>query len=145
MQCIECIECTISVLKGRLKPLNSTHGLLLRKARTFKDSKTHFSMGDRITQGSAFLLAEHGSMESECSCGLLERVGKSGGNFLLMIGGGGSEGELLQAKLLLPWKAQDRAFKGTIRKFRKLNCNTLGREIRESVMRRQPFKRTIYP
>ncbi|VIO87231.1 Uncharacterized protein BM_BM7098 [Brugia malayi] len=40
------------------------------------------------------------------------------------------------ANLILPWRNTDKPFKRAIRSFRKLNCQSLGREIRESAYRR---------
>ncbi|KAK0417465.1 hypothetical protein QR680_013026 [Steinernema hermaphroditum] len=40
------------------------------------------------------------------------------------------------ANLILPWQRNDKSFKKALRTFRKLNCQSLGREIRESAIRR---------
>ncbi|TKR78348.1 hypothetical protein L596_019163 [Steinernema carpocapsae] len=47
-----------------------------------------------------------------------------------------SEQGIYVANLILPWQRNDKNFKKALRTFRKLNCQSLGREIRESAIRR---------
>uniref|UniRef100_A0A915ERM0 Secreted frizzled-related protein 1 n=1 Tax=Ditylenchus dipsaci TaxID=166011 RepID=A0A915ERM0_9BILA len=139
------------VLKGRLRSLNDSH-ITIRKSRSFKGDpgsatpRAHRSPPVPAVD-QAIRLSEN-SLDSEdkrCPC----PMERGGNNFLVMatekrVASGNSEGgsRELVARLIMPWK-HDKAFKGAIRKFRKVNCNTLGREIRESVLR-QTFKRTVY-
>uniref|UniRef100_A0AC35U6L9 Secreted frizzled-related protein 1 n=1 Tax=Rhabditophanes sp. KR3021 TaxID=114890 RepID=A0AC35U6L9_9BILA len=46
------------------------------------------------------------------------------------------------AKLVMPWKKDNQEFKKTIKAIKKLNCHSLGREIRQSVFKR-PYPRTL--
>ncbi|KAE9555665.1 hypothetical protein FO519_001136 [Halicephalobus sp. NKZ332] len=113
------------VLRARLRPVNGTH-VMIKKAKLFKggNSKVHQNKIIRITNVG----------ENSCQCPIAK------GNFLVMADET-SDGEFV-AKLILPWK-QEKIFKNAIRRFRTVNCTTLGREIRESVLK-QSYKRTAH-
>ncbi|KAL3114959.1 hypothetical protein niasHT_011395 [Heterodera trifolii] len=128
------------VLKVRLRPLNASHVEIFRRMRVFKDSaggvrnrSSAVASGDRPTQ--VIRLAEIG--ERRCQCRQWDtnkRNQQLPGNFLLMASEERRNGaEFQAAKLIVPWK-QEKAFKTAIRRFKRVNCNTLGREIRESVL-----------
>ncbi|KAI1714823.1 fz domain-containing protein [Ditylenchus destructor] len=140
------------VFKGRLKSLNDSH-ITVRRSRSFKGDSP---AGQRQRESASrapevdyvIRLAESSADDEEknCPCPIPDKGAK---NFLVMasekrpgtVNVEGKSRELV-AKLVMPWK-QDKTFKSAIRKFRKVNCSTLGREIRESVLR-QTFKRTVY-
>uniref|UniRef100_A0A7E4V8K6 Secreted frizzled-related protein 5 n=1 Tax=Panagrellus redivivus TaxID=6233 RepID=A0A7E4V8K6_PANRE len=117
-----------TVVRARLRPHNDTH-VLVKKAKTFKGTANDRKrlMQDRLMRISDL-------SDTTCTCPIAK------GNFLIMANDT-DKGDLV-AKLIMHWK-HDTAFKNAIRKFRTVNCNTLGREIRESVLR-QTYKRTTY-
>jgi len=131
------------VVKARLKVHNESHLLITRKTRLFKE-RGKMQLMDNDAKGTTpsedknkkqlatrrEFVRVSDRFEKNCSCQLGNK--KEQGNFLIMANEKNSE---VIAVLILPWK-QDKAFKGAIRKFRKVNCNTLGREIRESVIRK---------
>uniref|UniRef100_A0A914EFK6 Secreted frizzled-related protein 1 n=1 Tax=Acrobeloides nanus TaxID=290746 RepID=A0A914EFK6_9BILA len=118
------------VLKARLRNHNGTH-VAVRKARSFKGSTNDRK---RSLDNQLIRLADQNESPN-CPC----EVGK--GTFLLMANE--TNGNYI-AKLIMPWDQKNQSFKGAIRKFRRVNCTTLGREIRESVLR-QAIKRTVHP
>lgn len=86
-----------------------------------KDNKT-------LSVGNLVRIADL-TERSDCNCPQ-KQTNKA---YLIMTDGkGGSE---LKARLILPWQ-QDKVFKNAVRKFGKVDCNSLGREIRESAMKR---------
>ncbi|KAF7624786.1 hypothetical protein Mgra_00009939, partial [Meloidogyne graminicola] len=106
---------------------------------------------DNINNNKIIKLSEHG--ESRCFCHFISEINNTNNlqneknlkekylTFLVMASEKRKNGEILNAKLIIPWK-QEKNFKTSIRRFKKLNCNTLGREIRESVIN-QMFRRRI--
>uniref|UniRef100_A0A914IAK0 Uncharacterized protein n=1 Tax=Globodera rostochiensis TaxID=31243 RepID=A0A914IAK0_GLORO len=117
------------VLKVRLRPLNTSHVEVLRRVRVFKDNSEVRSNRSAVASGEEkpsqpIRLAEPG--ERRCQC---RQWGKNRqqlpGNFLLMASEQRRKGSVSQtAKLIVPWK-REKAFKTAIRRFKRVNCNTL--------------------
>uniref|UniRef100_A0A1I7SYW6 NTR domain-containing protein n=1 Tax=Caenorhabditis tropicalis TaxID=1561998 RepID=A0A1I7SYW6_9PELO len=72
--------------------------------------------------------------ESGCPCNLPV---KSQNEKLLVMASRLSDGKY-QANLILPWQ-KEKNFKRAIHQFQRLNCQSLGREIRESASRRPHY------
>jgi secreted frizzled-related protein 5 len=118
------------VLRARVRPLNETH-IIVRKGRSFKGptfDRKRTPAHERLVK-----ISDVNSDGTPCPCPITK------GNFLLMANET-DNGQFI-AKLILPWK-QDKNFKSAIRRFRAVDCTTLGREIRESVLR-QSYKRKV--
>jgi len=132
-----------TVLKGRVRPINSTHVMVTKHTRLFKgDSNLKPSSRN---QGPVLQLS---SGSEPCSCPHFGGDGPPSPNYLIMAGTErqASRGPM-HVSLLMPWQANDKGFKSAVRRFRKLNCQTLAREIRESMMatgRQRPFRRTVF-
>ncbi|VDP11347.1 unnamed protein product [Onchocerca flexuosa] len=73
----------------------------------------------------------HFSANRGCPC----HFSGTGDLRLLIMADQNDRGDFI-ANLILPWRNTDKPFKRAIRSFRKLNCQSLGREIRESAYRR---------
>lgn len=108
------------VLKGRLKNHNETHLLISKKTRVFKGGELWAQFSKR--QSYRLRVGIH------CSCPFKISDDGSGGTYLVMVNQG-------ETKLITPWK-QDKTFKAIVKRFKRVNCNNLGREIRESIMKR---------
>uniref|UniRef100_A0A915NH18 Uncharacterized protein n=1 Tax=Meloidogyne floridensis TaxID=298350 RepID=A0A915NH18_9BILA len=143
------------VLKVRIRAINSTYMAIIKRMRIFKSSTSSASgsIGEKSTRDPIedkhilIKLSEHG--ETRCYCPFAEvntsslqgEAKERQLTFLVMASEKRRNGELLNAKLIVPWR-QEKSFKQAIRRFKKLNCNTLGREIRESVLN-QMFRRKV--
>uniref|UniRef100_A0A915CD00 Secreted frizzled-related protein 5 n=1 Tax=Parascaris univalens TaxID=6257 RepID=A0A915CD00_PARUN len=109
------------VLKARIGTVNESH-VNVRKARSLKRSDRKRSVvKDTII---------HFSADRGCPCPV---SGSADARFLIMADQN-EKGDFI-ANLILPWNNTDKPFKRAIRSFRKLNCQSLGREIRESAYR----------
>ncbi|VDN57431.1 unnamed protein product [Dracunculus medinensis] len=117
------------VLKARIGSISDSH-VKVRKARSLKRNDRRRSLlRDTVI---------HFSAERGCPC----PVDSSPDSRLLIMANQNDKGDLI-ANLILPWNNADKPFKKAIRSFRKLNCQSLGREIRESAYRRS-FHRKIH-
>ncbi|KAH7725513.1 sfrp2 [Aphelenchoides avenae] len=116
------------VLKARLRSHNDSH-VVIGKSKPFK--LPHHAGKKNSFVGKAVRLHTDDE-DPSCRCNITK------GNHLVMAVVGRRE---LTAQLILPW-TQDKNFKAAIRRLKKVNCTTLGREIRESVMR-QTIKRMV--
>ncbi|VDM43843.1 unnamed protein product [Toxocara canis] len=109
------------VLKARIGTVNESH-VKVRKARSLKRlDRKRSVVRDTII---------HFSADRGCPCPV---NGSSDARFLIMADQN-EKGDFI-ANLILPWNNTDKPFKKAIRSFRKLNCQSLGREIRESAYR----------
>ncbi|KAL7071994.1 hypothetical protein ACQ4LE_008652 [Meloidogyne hapla] len=142
------------VLKVRVRPINSTYMAIIKRMRIFKSSTSSASASiggkskDPFEEKHILIkLSEHGETRCYCPFAELNTSSLQGESkerhltFLVMASEKRRNGELLNAKLIVPWR-QEKSFKTAIRRFKKVNCNTLGREIRESVLN-QMFRRKI--
>uniref|UniRef100_A0A914RRT7 FZ domain-containing protein n=1 Tax=Parascaris equorum TaxID=6256 RepID=A0A914RRT7_PAREQ len=106
---------------ARIGTVNESH-VNVRKARSLKRSDRKRSVvKDTII---------HFSADRGCPCPV---SGSADARFLIMADQN-EKGDFI-ANLILPWNNTDKPFKRAIRSFRKLNCQSLGREIRESAYR----------
>ncbi|KAM3725722.1 Secreted frizzled-related protein [Dirofilaria immitis] len=110
------------VVKVRIGGINKSY-VSVRKARSLKRSDRRRSVGrDTVI---------HFSANRGCPC----HFSGSGDLRFLIMADQNDRGDFI-ANLILPWRNTDKPFKRAIRSFRKLNCQSLGREIRESAYRR---------
>ncbi|PAV78723.1 hypothetical protein WR25_16003 [Diploscapter pachys] len=112
------------VVKGKLGKLTETH-ISIRNGRSLKKADRRRS----IPETEIRLTADN----SHCPC----NVTASGERRVLVMANKQSDGHF-QANLILPWK-KDKNFKRAIHQFQRLNCKSLGREIRESASRRPQY------
>ncbi|MFH4974625.1 hypothetical protein AB6A40_001334 [Gnathostoma spinigerum] len=110
------------VVKARIGRVNVSH-VSVRKARSLKRHARRRS----IPKDTVI----HFSADRHCPCS----VGKDLSAKFLIMANRNEKGDLI-ANLILPWNKSDKPFKRAIRSFQKLNCQSLGREIRESAYRR---------
>ncbi|VDK56126.1 unnamed protein product [Anisakis simplex] len=109
------------VLKARIGTVNESH-VKVRKARSLKRADRKRS----VVRDTVI----HFSDENGCPCPV---TGRKDVRFLIMADQN-DKGDFV-ANLIMPWKNKDKPFKKAVRSFRKLNCQSLGREIRESAYR----------
>ncbi|CAI4224509.1 unnamed protein product [Auanema sp. JU1783] len=112
------------VLKGKVGKLSGTH-ITVRGGRSLKK-------GDRrrnVPETEIRLSSDY----RDCPC----RVADESDKRFLIMASNVADGQLT-ANLVLPWK-KDKNFKRAIHQFQKLNCKSLGREIRESASRRPHY------
>ncbi|VIO87230.1 Uncharacterized protein BM_BM7098 [Brugia malayi] len=110
------------VVKARIGGINKSY-VSVRKARSLKRSDRRRSVGrDTVI---------HFSASRGCPC----HFSATGDLRFLIMADQNDRGDFI-ANLILPWRNTDKPFKRAIRSFRKLNCQSLGREIRESAYRR---------
>ncbi|KAK6750764.1 hypothetical protein RB195_002621 [Necator americanus] len=112
------------VVKARVDAVSGTH-ISLRNARSLKKGDRRRSIDDTDVRLS--------SDSSECPCNVTDGVER---RFLVMASKN-NDGQLV-ANLILPWK-KEKGFKRAIHQFQRLNCKSLGREIRESASRRPHY------
>ncbi|VDL70002.1 unnamed protein product [Nippostrongylus brasiliensis] len=113
-----------SVLKTKIVGITGTH-VSLRNARSLKKGDRRRSIDDtdvRLSTDSA-----------GCPCNVTD----GGDRRFLVMASKGSDGQFV-ANLILPWK-KEKNFKRAVHQFQRLNCKSLGREIRESASRRPHF------
>ncbi|WKY06450.1 hypothetical protein Q1695_006552 [Nippostrongylus brasiliensis] len=112
------------VLKTKIVGITGTH-VSLRNARSLKKGDRRRSIDDtdvRLSTDSA-----------GCPCNVTD----GGDRRFLVMASKGSDGQFV-ANLILPWK-KEKNFKRAVHQFQRLNCKSLGREIRESASRRPHF------
>ncbi|CAI2352020.1 unnamed protein product [Caenorhabditis sp. 36 PRJEB53466] len=113
------------VMKGKVTQISSTH-ISVRNGRSLKK-------GDRrrsVPETEILLSAE----STGCPCNVSS---KAKNEKLLVMASRQPDGKYL-ANLVLPWK-KDKNFKRAVHQFQRLNCQSLGREIRESASRRPHY------
>uniref|UniRef100_A0A914X0C3 Uncharacterized protein n=1 Tax=Plectus sambesii TaxID=2011161 RepID=A0A914X0C3_9BILA len=114
------------VLKAKVRSVKDSH-LDVRRARSLK-------RGDRrrsVMRNTSIFFSDGSNRSCPCETVNGEREDNQKG-FLVMANQNPS-GEYV-ANLILPWK-KEKQFKRAVRMFRKLNCQSLGREIRERAVR----------
>uniref|UniRef100_A0A0N5A721 Secreted frizzled-related protein 1 n=1 Tax=Parastrongyloides trichosuri TaxID=131310 RepID=A0A0N5A721_PARTI len=112
------------VIKGKLHKVDRNHVAINKGGmRNLK----HDDMKRHIPKNRLIRLNDQNE-NGACSC----KIEK--GNHLIMASQ--LQDGTFVAKLIIPWKRDDIEFKKTIRSMKKLNCQSLGREIRQSVFRR---------
>ncbi|CAB3409561.1 unnamed protein product [Caenorhabditis bovis] len=113
------------VVKGKIGKLTST-SISVRNGRSLKKGDRRRSVPETEIRLS---------MESDgCPCNITT---KAKNEKLLVMASRQSDGKYT-ANLILPWK-KDKNFKRAIHQFQRLNCQSLGREIRESASRRPHY------
>ncbi|CAJ0602950.1 unnamed protein product [Cylicocyclus nassatus] len=112
------------VVKARINAVTPTH-ISLRNARSLKKGDRRRTVEDMDVRLNAD--------SSPCPCNI---TSTSDRRFLVMASK--SNDGLLAANLILPWK-KEKSFKRAIHQFQRLNCKSLGREIRESASRRPHY------
>ncbi|VDM95850.1 unnamed protein product [Thelazia callipaeda] len=117
------------VVKVRIAGINKSY-VSVRKARSLKKSDRRRSVGRNTVI--------HFSANRACPC----HLGGTGDHRFLIMADQNDRGDFI-ANLILPWKNTDKPFKRAIRSFRKLNCQSLGREIRESAYRRSLYRKNF--
>ncbi|VDN17698.1 unnamed protein product [Gongylonema pulchrum] len=116
------------VVKARISGINKSH-VSVRKARSLKRSDRRRSLGrDTVIYFSA---------SRGCPC----HLSRTGDLRFLIMADQNDRGDFI-ANLILPWRNTEKPFKRAIRSFRKLNCQSLGREIRESAYRRSLHRKS---
>ncbi|CAD5220040.1 unnamed protein product [Bursaphelenchus okinawaensis] len=123
-----------TVFKAKLIVLNGTTFKIHRVQRIFKPK----SAAKRDKHAEHFKFLNAGDLIqvtddkiAQCYCPQKSKKGPQ--NYLIMTDN--RMNNILKARLLLPWQ-QDKVFKNAIKKFNKVDCDTLGKEIRESAMKR---------
>ncbi|XGW25546.1 hypothetical protein V3C99_006729 [Haemonchus contortus] len=112
------------VLKAKIARITGTH-VSLRNARSLKKGDRRRLVEDTDVRLSAD--------SNGCPCNVTD----NGDRRYLVMASKGNDGQFT-ANLILPWK-KDKNFKRAIHQFQRLNCKSLGREIRESASRRPHY------
>ncbi|CAD5226956.1 unnamed protein product [Bursaphelenchus xylophilus] len=126
-----------TVFKAKLSVLNGTLFKIHRVQRVFKPrlaAKKDKEAQDNhkfLRPSDIIQVTDQNGKVNQCHCP--QKVRKGPQNYLIMTDN--KMNNILKARLLLPWQ-QDKVFKNAIKKFNKVDCNSLGREIRESAMKR---------
>uniref|UniRef100_A0A1I7Y0E8 FZ domain-containing protein n=1 Tax=Steinernema glaseri TaxID=37863 RepID=A0A1I7Y0E8_9BILA len=157
--CIKAVNTLSQVIKARLSSVNDTF-VGIRKSRSLKRKERKRSALPR----NAAIRFWNDKIEKQCPCPISPTTvtpeqqpsqdtveddsrssDPSGGiddRYLIMAN---KVQGIYIANLILPWQRHDKSFKKALRTFRKLNCHSLGREIRESAIRRSlPQKKKIH-
>ncbi|CAJ0587277.1 unnamed protein product, partial [Mesorhabditis spiculigera] len=111
------------VVKGKLGKISS-NSIKVRNARSLKKGDRRRSVGETEIQLSA--------QGKDCPCEVLETTDKSAR--VLIMANRDAHGHFV-ANLIVPWQ-KEKNFKRAVHSFQRLNCHSLGREIRESARRR---------
>ncbi|VDM57723.1 unnamed protein product [Angiostrongylus costaricensis] len=112
------------VLKAKVTRINGAH-IRFRNGRSLKKADRR-----RVLEDNDVRLSTN---SSECPCNIIDGSER---RFLVMASKS-TDGKLV-ANLILPWK-KDKNFRRAIHQFQRLNCKSLGREIRESASRRPHY------
>ncbi|KAI6175621.1 Fz domain protein [Aphelenchoides bicaudatus] len=117
-----------AMIKAKVRQHNATHLVIQKVQRVFKPATNGRRPANQV--GQLVQISE----DSDCQCPTSGKD-RMAGNYLIMSQNANqAETRPINARLLLPW-LKHKVFKSAVRKFRKVNCGTLGREIRESVLR----------
>ncbi|KAJ1363167.1 hypothetical protein KIN20_022963 [Parelaphostrongylus tenuis] len=112
------------VLKTKVIRINAAH-IRLRNGKSLKKADRRKVLEDNDVRLS--------TSSSDCPCNIIDGPER---RFLVMASKD-ADGKLV-ANLILPWK-KDKNFRRAIHQFQRLNCKSLGREIRESASRRPHY------
>ncbi|KAI6181123.1 Fz domain protein [Aphelenchoides besseyi] len=121
------------VFKAKVRAMNASHLIVQRIQRVFKPTSSSRKSPKSIAQTIQITDSTHG--ENDCQCPMSSGNKRQSNNVLVM-SNDSRTGGVINARLVLQWQQHDKTFKSAIRKFRKVDCGMLGREIRESALKK---------
>ncbi|KAI6222455.1 hypothetical protein M3Y99_01492400 [Aphelenchoides fujianensis] len=121
------------VFKANVRAMNASHLTVQRIQRVFKPAGLQRKSPQSFARTVQLTDAAHG--EHDCQCPMAANGKSRPSNNVLIMSNDQRTGGVINARLVVPWQ-QEKTFKSAIRKFRKVDCGALGREIRESALRK---------
>ncbi|KAI6221852.1 Secreted frizzled-related protein 5 [Aphelenchoides fujianensis] len=138
------------VFKAKVRAMNASHLTVQRIQRVFKPAGLQRKSPQSIARTVQLTDAAHG--EHDCQCPMAANGKSRPSNNVLIMSNDQRTGGVINARLVVPWQQEEggqlptlfihsflpdcRHSRAPFRKFRKVDCGALGREIRESALRK---------